>query len=88
MFSGAQLTIAIFDAADRGRGIGQFAVRTACDVAFDELRFGRIELGTYPDNRAAIACYEACGFSREAILRRAIYHDGVWRDLLWMARVR
>jgi RimJ/RimL family protein N-acetyltransferase len=84
-FSGVQLTIAIFDAVNRGRGAGAFAVRAACEVAFGELRFGRVELGAYPDNRAAIKCYEACGFSREAVLRRFIYHDGAWRDLLWMA---
>ncbi len=87
-FAGVQLAIAIFDAASRGLGVGRFAVSTLCDVAFDELHAGRVELGTYPDNHAAIRCYEACGFSREALLRSSIYHNGAWRDLLWMAHVR
>ncbi|HLJ82727.1 MAG TPA: GNAT family protein [Candidatus Eremiobacteraceae bacterium] len=87
-FAGVQLAIAIFDAPSRGRGIGRFAVSALCELAFDELRIGRVELGTYPDNHAAIRCYEACGFSREALLRRYIYHDGAWRDLLWMARAK
>jgi RimJ/RimL family protein N-acetyltransferase len=87
-FTGVQLAIAIFDAASRGRGIGRFAVNTLCELAFAELRVGRVELGTYPDNHTAIRCYEACGFSREALLRRYIYHDGAWRDLLWMARTK
>ena len=88
LFTGLQLMIAIFQPEDRGLGIGRFAVEYACDVAFRELRVGRVELGTYPDNLAAIRCYEACGFSREALLRRSIYHDGAWRDLLWMARTK
>jgi RimJ/RimL family protein N-acetyltransferase len=87
-FTGVQLAIAIFDEASRGCGIGRFAVSTLCEYAFDELRVGRVELGTYPDNHAAVRCYEACGFSREALLRRYIYHNGAWRDLLWMARTK
>jgi RimJ/RimL family protein N-acetyltransferase len=87
-FAGVQLAIAIFDAASRGRGIGRFAVSSLCELAFDELRVGRVELGTYPENHVAIRCYESCGFSREALLRRSIYHNGAWRDLLWMARTK
>jgi RimJ/RimL family protein N-acetyltransferase len=33
-----------------------------------------------------VTCYERCGFGREALLRRFVYHDGAWRDVLWMAR--
>ena len=86
LFAGVELTIAIFDPAYRGAGVGTFAVRTLCETAFGELRLGRVELGVYPENAPAIKCYERCGFSREALLRRFIYHDGAWRDLLWMAR--
>jgi RimJ/RimL family protein N-acetyltransferase len=46
----------------------------------------RVELGVYPDNAPAIRCYERCGFAHEALLRRFVYHDGAWRDLIWMAR--
>jgi RimJ/RimL family protein N-acetyltransferase len=86
LFAGVELTIAIFDPAYRGAGVGAFAVRTLCDTAFGELRTGRVELGVYPDNLPAIKCYERCGFAREALLRRFVYHDGAWRDVLWMAK--
>jgi RimJ/RimL family protein N-acetyltransferase len=86
LYAGVELTIAIFDPEYRGVGIGSYAVRTLCDAAFKELGLERVELGVYPDNAAAIKCYERCGFSREAVLRRFIYHDGEWRDLLWMAK--
>lgn len=87
-FAGVELAIALFDPATRGRGVGTFAVRKICDVAFSELRVHRVELGVYPDNSAAIRVYEKCGFRREAILRKYIHHDGKWRDLLWMALLR
>lgn len=86
IFAGAELTIAIFDPNYRGAGVGSFAVRTLCDIAFRTMRVGRVELGVYPDNTPAVTCYERCGFAREALLRRYVYHDGAWRDVLWMAR--
>jgi RimJ/RimL family protein N-acetyltransferase len=87
VFAGAELTIAIFDLAFRGAGVGTYAVRTLCDAAFGELRLSRVELGVYPDNVPAIKCYERCGFVREALLRRFVYHDGAWVDILWMAKM-
>jgi RimJ/RimL family protein N-acetyltransferase len=86
IFAGVELTIAIFDAEYQGAGVGTYAVRTLCDTAFRELRVGRVELGVYPDNAPAVTCYERCGFGREALLRRFVYHDGAWRDVLWMAK--
>jgi RimJ/RimL family protein N-acetyltransferase len=86
IFAGVELTIAIFDPAFRGAGVGTYVVRTLCDAAFGELRLRRVELGVYPDNLPAIKCYERCGFVREAVLRRFVYHEGAWRDIFWMAR--
>ena len=87
-FAGLELAIAIFDPAARGRGIGTFAVRTLCAVAFEEMTTHRVELGVYPDNLAAIRVYEKCGFRREAMLRRYMHHEGDWRDVLWMGILR
>jgi len=87
-YAGLELAIAIFDPAERGRGAGTFAVEKLCEVAFDSLKTHRVELGVYPDNVAAIRVYEKCGFTREALLRRYIHHEGEWRDLVWMAILR
>ena len=87
-FAGMELAIAIFDARYRAKGVGTFAVRYLCRVAFTKMKAHRVELGVYPDNARAISVYERAGFRREALLRRFMYHDGKWRDLLWMSLLR
>lgn len=87
-FAGRELTIAIFDPAMRGRGVGTFAVTELCRFGFTQLHLRRIELGVYPNHRAAIACYARCGFQYEALLRKYVYHDGVWTDAMWMSLLR
>jgi diamine N-acetyltransferase len=85
LYSGKELTIAIFDARFRGRGVGTHAVRWVCRYGFHVLNTHRIELGVYADNRAARTCYRRCGFRYEARLRKFLFHDGEYRDILWMA---
>ncbi|MBC5806932.1 MAG: GNAT family N-acetyltransferase [Candidatus Eremiobacter antarcticus] len=85
LYSGKELTIAIFDAGFRGRGVGTHAVGAVCRYGFQVLKTHRIELGVYADNHAARACYRRCGFRYEARLRKFLYHDGGYRDILWMS---
>lgn len=87
-FAGKELTITIFEPRFRGRGVGTFAVSKVCEVGFLKLRLPRIELGVYPSNRRAVACYARCGFQYEALLRRYLYHDGCWEDVMWMSLLR
>jgi len=87
-FCGIELAIAIFEKTDRGRGIGTFVVRRLCDVAFRELHAHRVELGVWPDNTRAIRLYRKCGFKKELVLRRYMYHEGKWRDAMRMSLLR
>lgn len=84
-FAGRELAVAIFDPKMRGRGVGTFAITEVCRFGFTRLRLNRIELGVYPTHRQAIACYARCGFQYEALVRNYIYHNGAWRDLMWMS---
>jgi RimJ/RimL family protein N-acetyltransferase len=84
-FSGRELTIVIFEPRFRGRGVGTAAVRKLCAFGFEKLKLQRIELGVYPTNHVAIQCYVRCGFQYEALLRKYIYHDGKWVDIMWMS---
>jgi len=87
-FAGRELTIAIFEPRFRGRGVGTLAVTKLCEFGFRTLKLPRIELGVYPSNRRAIACYARCGFQYEALLRRFMYQDGQWVDVMWMSLLR
>ena len=88
IFHGRELAIAIFDHRYRGKGVGTIVVDRLCRFAFERLKVGRIELGVYPSNRRAVACYMRCGFRHEALLRRFLYHDGEWADVVLMSRLR
>jgi len=88
LHSGRELTIGIFDERYQGRGIGSHAIRRVCTYGFTKLKLHRIELGVYPSNARAIRCYERCGFRREALLRRLLYNDGKFQDVLWMSLLR
>ncbi len=70
----------------RGRGLGR-KLAEATLAAADTLGLERIELGVFVDNARAIALYEKLGFVREGIRRRARKLDGVYSDILSMARV-
>ena len=65
----------------RGRGVCTHALRVLCRWAIDELRLGRLELVTDPDNFASQRVAEKAGFQREAVLRAHLIHrDGSRRD--------
>jgi len=88
IFSGRELAIAIFDSRYHGKGVGTFAVTELCRFGFEHIKIPRIELGVYPTNRRALACYARCGFRDEALLRRFLYHDGSWIDVILMSLLR
>jgi RimJ/RimL family protein N-acetyltransferase len=87
-YSGRALNIMLFEKTLRGKGVGTAAMRALCAFGFDSLKLHRIELGVYPENKGAIVCYARCGFQYEALLRKAIYHEGTWRDMMWMSLLR
>ena len=65
----------------RGRGVCTHALRVLSRWGLDELRLGRLELITDPDNVASQRVAEKVGFQREAVLRsHLLYRDGRRRD--------
>ncbi|MBV8172723.1 MAG: GNAT family N-acetyltransferase [Candidatus Eremiobacteraeota bacterium] len=81
----AALGIAIHEPRYWARGLGTDAVRTLVDGAFRVRPLIRIELTVFPENARAIRCYERAGFAREGILRRYVYKEGTYRDVLMMS---
>lgn len=58
----ANYRIAIAGASNRNKGIGTWAVQTACLFAFEHLHLSRLTLGVFDFNSRARHVYEACGF--------------------------
>ena len=72
----------------RNRGLGSEATRLIIDYVFQHLPINRIGLEVYAFNPRAIHVYERCGFTREGILRSALYWDGEYHDAILMSILR
>ncbi|MBV8081787.1 MAG: GNAT family N-acetyltransferase [Candidatus Eremiobacteraeota bacterium] len=83
----ATLGIAIYEQRYWARGLGTDAVRVLVDAAFRTRPLVRIELTVLPDNARAIACYERAGFAREGVMRRWLWRDGEYCDVVLMSIV-
>lgn len=81
----ANFRICIFHAADRGKGIGTWAVEVTRDFAFGELGLHRLELDVFSFNPRAERSYRKAGFRREGVLRDAVRDGEQYADDILMA---
>ena len=81
----ANYRIALFHSDQCGRGIGSWAIRTAMEFAFDELKLHRLELDVYSFNPRAEKAYLAAGFRREGVLQDAVLDGDQYADDILMA---
>ena len=70
----------MLDPAVRGRGLARAATRAFARHLFEELGYHRIELECYGFNERAMRHFEACGFVREGVKRRAYRREEGWVD--------
>jgi RimJ/RimL family protein N-acetyltransferase len=81
---GAEVGIAIMDAAYRGQGLGTEALRQAANYAFRELGLSVLTLTVFTDNTPAIRSYEKLGFTRAELLPNSwTLPDGTLTDM-WL----
>lgn len=80
--------LAIAHPDDWSKGFGGEATRLMCDHAFATMNLQRIQLHVWAKNERGIRAYERAGFEREGVLRRAMYHGGVYEDFWVMAKLR
>ena len=71
-----------------GKGIGQDAVGTLVDYAFEHLNMNRVELFVLADDPRAVGAYRKAGFVEEGRLRRKSWVRGEYHDELVMSRLR
>lgn len=72
----------------RGKGYGTDAMKVLMDFIFTQMNINKIRLIVYSYNKAALKCYEKCGFKIEGILRKEIYRDGKYFDKISMGILR
>lgn len=73
--------------ASQGQGIGQALMAALIDYADNWAQVLRIELTVYHDNARAIRLYEQHGFEVEGRLKAYGLRNGVFEDVLSMARL-
>lgn len=74
------LTRLMVHPAMRRRGVGLAAVGAACRLVLLEHGFHRLQSETYGENVAGQRLFEAAGFTREGVRRRAYRWDNRWTD--------
>ncbi len=70
----------MLDPEARGRGLARTATRLFVAHLLGELGFHRIELECYGFNERAMHHFEACGFVREGVRRKAYWRHDAWVD--------
>ncbi|RZJ12411.1 MAG: GNAT family N-acetyltransferase [Rubrivivax sp.] len=73
--------------AHQGQGVGQALLAALLDYADNWAQVLRIELTVYHDNERAIRLYERHGFEHEGRLKAYGLRNGVYEDVLSMARL-
>ena len=66
----------------RGKGLAQEAIKLLVDYLFSGYPTERIAAFTEAENVPAQRVLEGQGFQREGVLRRAMFRDGSWRDVV------
>lgn len=84
----ANFRIAIFHAAERGKGLGAWMVEKTRDFALEDLDLHRLELNVFSFNPRAERVYQKAGFVREGVLRDAVMDGGRYADDILMAIVK
>lgn len=60
---------------ERGKGVCTGMIKALLKIGFEDLTLHRISLGVYDFNKAAIRCYEKCGFVKEGLMRDVLRYD-------------
>jgi RimJ/RimL family protein N-acetyltransferase len=78
--------VLVGNTAERGKGYCTGMINALLKIGFEDLKLHRISLGVYDFNKAAIKCYEKCGFVKEGLMRDVLkYEDGTYWSLLEMS---
>jgi RimJ/RimL family protein N-acetyltransferase len=83
--SNAMLVIVIGEKDWQGKGLGKEIVELGLNYAFNFLSLNKISLNVLEDNAFAIRLYEKLGFIIEGVLKKQIYQNDFWKNLVIMS---
>ena len=83
----AEYGIFIGEASARRRGIGTETAKLFTDFGLNVLHLHRISLKVLGDNEVARRSYEKAGFRTEGVFRDYVKLDGVFTDVVFMAKL-
>ena len=83
-----EAAILIGEEAYRGKGYGADAMKTLCRFAFEEMNLRKIKASVFDFNTPALRGYQKCGFQQEGLLRREIYREGAYHDVMLLCLFR
>ena len=81
----AEFSIFIGQSKFRSKGYGFEAIKLILSHGFKDLNLNRIHLTVLTDNLRAKRVYEKAGFQFEGKLRQAVFKNGEYKDLDFMA---
>ena len=80
-----ELAILIGEKSFRGKGYGTDALQVLTHFGFSELNLRKLKVSVMDFNLSALRAYEKCGFVREGVLKKEIYREGAYHDVIQMA---
>ncbi len=84
----AEVGLFIGDRSCWNQGYGTEVMLLLLCHGFETLNLNRIFLRVHQDNLGGIRAYEKAGYVHEGRMRQASYHDGEYRDMLFMSVLR
>jgi RimJ/RimL family protein N-acetyltransferase len=84
----AAIRTLMIDPAHRGHGLGAAILRALTHRLLTEDGMHRLEAEVYGFNTAALRTFEAAGFRREGVRRRAYDRHGDWQDGISFGLIR
>lgn len=68
----------------RGRGLGGQAIALLSGYLRNHWRLRKLSLRVRADNAGALKCYEKAGFRQCGLLRKHVFIEGRWQDVVLM----
>lgn len=84
----AEYGILLGEKDERGKGFGKEATLALLDYGFYELNLNKIFLKVFSDNTNAIELYKKAGFKEDGLLRKDVFKNGQFKDVLIMSILR